>query len=156
MCFKRGPRKPRPAEYLRACHPAVALVLLASFGCGGPKLEFAEVSGKVTLNAKAMAGVVVRFYPLSDKKEQLPPASAFTDELGEYTLRHNSKEPGALVGPNKVVVSWPSRDVLAAGGRGNAPGPPIPLRYTVVMDSPITVEVKPGGPQVIDLPLVDD
>ena len=99
---------------------------------------------------------MVRFYPLSDKKEQLPPASAMTDDWGEFSLRRDGKEPGALIGPNKVVVSWPARDVVMAEGRSNAPGPPIPLRYTVAMDSPITVEVKPGGPQVIDLPLVDD
>ena len=137
----------------------MALVMVASLGCGGPKLDFAEVSGKVTLNAKPLAGVMVRFYPISDKKEQLPPASALTDEWGEFALVHDGKRAGKrLVGPTKVVVSRPSRDLLAAAGRANPadPGPVIPLRYTVVMDSPITVEVKPGGPQVIDLPLVDD
>ena len=61
---------------------------------------------------------------------------------------------GAVVGKNRVVVNYPMRE------RGNdleAPPPrpagAIPVRYTVAAKTPLEVEVKPGGPQVINLPL---
>jgi hypothetical protein len=133
---------------------AVTLLSMAPAGCGGPKHEFAEVTGKVTLDDQPLPGVMVRFYPLSDAAEQLPYATAMTDDAGVYRLTSQTGEPGALVGRNRVVVHWPSRDLLEAEGRR----PPtasqrIPLRYTVAADSPLEFEVKGGGPQTFDLPL---
>src|SRR5262249_28299799 len=131
----------------------VAVVLVAVCGCG-PKLEFAEVSGKVTLNKKPVAGVFVQFYPLSDAKEQLPSAIAKTDSQGNYTLTHDADKPGALVGLNRVVVYWPSRDLRGEGRDGKPlppPSPAIPVRYTVVTESKLEFEVKAGPPQIIDI-----
>jgi hypothetical protein len=136
---------------------AVAAVLFAVAGCG-PKLEFAEVSGKVTMNKKPLAGVFVQFYPLSDAKEQLPSAIAKTDADGNYTLTHDGGKPGALVGPNRVVVYWPSRDLRGQGRDGKPlppPSPAIPVRYTVVDESKLNFEVNAGPPQIIDIPLED-
>jgi len=136
----------------------LAPLILASAGCSGPKLEFAEVEGKVTLNKKPLAGVIVRFYPVSEGKEQLPYATGMTDEAGVYTLMHQDNKPGALVGKNHAVVYWPSRDLRGADREGNqapSPGPPIPLEYTVPSQTPFNVEVKPGESQTIDLPLKD-
>jgi hypothetical protein len=133
------------------------LVLLAVSGCGGPKLEFAEVDGRVTLYGKPLTGVMVRFYPIDGGREQLPSASALTDAGGVYNLRH-SDQPGALVGRSRAVVSWPSRDLLDAGRGGSArliPDPPIPLRYTVAGETPLIVDVKAGGRQTINLSLED-
>src|SRR5262249_33669429 len=59
-----------------------------SASCGGPHLEFAEVQGTVTLNNKPLAGALVRFYPISAGKEQLPYASGMTDAVGLYMLTH--------------------------------------------------------------------
>ena len=132
------------------------LGLLALAGCGGPKLEFAEVEGIVTLAAKPLCGVTVRFYPLSDGKEQLPYATGMTDATGTYRLTCEGGKAGALVGPNRVIVHWSSRDLReAASGNGPPPPPipPIPVRFTVVSDSPFTLEVRPGGRQIIDLDL---
>ena len=134
---------------------AVAGVLFALAGCG-PKLEFAEVSGKVTLNKKPVAGVFVQFYPLSDAKEQLPSAIAKTDAQGKYTLTHDGDKPGALVGPNRVVVYWPSRDLRGEDRDGKPlppPSPAIPVRYTVVTESKLDFEVKAGPPQTFDIRL---
>jgi hypothetical protein len=130
------------------------LLLIAPAGCGGPRLEYAEVAGKVTLDGQPLAGVLVRFYPLSDASEQLPYATGMTDEGGVYRLTAQTGESGALVGRHRVVVHWPSRDLLEAEGRR----PPaakqrIPLQYTVVSDSPLEFEVKAGEPQTIDLAL---
>src|SRR5262245_34539488 len=94
---------------------ASVVLMLALTGCNrAPTLEFAEVEGKVTLNGRPLHGVLVRFYPVSDSKEQLPYATGVTDATGYFTLRHGKDKPGALVGTNRVVVDWPSRDLRAA------------------------------------------
>jgi hypothetical protein len=127
-------------------------LLLAFFtGCGDSSHQFAEVEGTVTLNNKPLAGAIVRFYPVSEKKEQLPYSSAMTDDAGFYTLTHGNNRPGALVGHHRVVVTWPSRD-----RRGDKPAPTlqIPSQYTIVNDdNPLKFEVKPGERQTINLTL---
>jgi hypothetical protein len=133
--------------------PAI-VALLVSAGCGGPKLEFTEVTGKVTLDDQPLCGVLVRFYPLSESAEQLPYATGMTDAAGVYRLTARSGEAGALVGRHRVVVHWPSRDLLEAEGRRLPDANQrIPLPYTVVTQSPLEYEVKASGPQTIDLPL---
>jgi hypothetical protein len=127
-------------------------------GCGGSDYEVAKVEGKVTLNNKPLVGAMVRFYPMSDRKEQLPIATGFTDQTGNYTLACRNNQPGAIVGPNRAVVSWPSRDIRAAGRDGQplpAPSAEIPAHYTVANETPLTVEVKAGETNTIDLPLED-
>jgi hypothetical protein len=151
----RGKRKKSQCHFFLSTFAFLLLFALA--GCG-PKLEFAEVSGKVTLNKKPVAGVFVQFYPLSDAKEQLPSAIARTDAQGNYTLTHDGDKPGALVGPNRVVVFWPSRDLRGEGRDGKPlppPSPAIPVRYTVVTESTLDFEVKAGPPQTFDIRLQD-
>jgi hypothetical protein len=130
------------------------LLLLALTSCGTPPppLEFAEVEGKVVLNNRPVTGVMVRFYPISDKREQLPIASGITDAFGTFSLTHQGDKPGALVGPNRVVVQWPSRDIREAAGSG-PPSQAVPLRYTTLLDSPLSIEVKAGARQTVDLRL---
>jgi hypothetical protein len=100
---------------------------------------------------------MVRFYPLSDGANQLPYSTGLTDATGAYQLTFADNKAGALVGRSRVVVYWPPRD---RGSDGKPPppdpSPVIPLRYTSVLDSPLTVEVNGGGKQTIDLPLVED
>jgi hypothetical protein len=123
-------------------------------GCQKASHEFAEVEGKVTLKGKPLHGVLVRFFPLTEQLEQPPYATGLSDASGTYVLKHEGDKPGAVIGPNRVVVYWPSHDL-----RGKAPPPPpeleIPLRYRVATESPLTVEVKPGSRQTIDLTLED-
>ena len=103
-------------------------------------------------NQEPVAGMMVRFYPISDDKVQHPYATGMTNAAGEYTLARHPNQPGALMGKNRVVVYAPSRDM-----RGSAPEPSasIPIRYASATDSPLIVEVKAGGPNTIDLPLED-
>jgi hypothetical protein len=128
----------------------VGALLLPLASCGGPRHEFAEVEGKVTLGGAPLHGAVVRFYPVSEDREQPPFATGMTDADGTYTLSHGTGEPGALVGANRVVVYWPARDLR---GDGPPPSRPIPTRYASALDSPLTFEVKPGPRQTINLPL---
>jgi hypothetical protein len=136
---------------------ALALALAGMIGCGGPKIEYAEVEGKVTVNKKPVAGAIVRFYPIRPEKEQFPYSTGTTDGLGNYSLTHDGDKPGAVVGESKVVVSWASRDIRAAMG-SPAPTLTIPLKYTVVTESPLIVTVNPmkeGSRQTINLKLED-
>jgi hypothetical protein len=126
------------------------VVVLA--GCGGPNHEFTEVQGTVTLGGKPLPGVKVAFYPDSEDAE-MPYASGLTNENGIYTLARPDGKPGALVGRNVVVVMRPPRD-----RNPDAPPPPqgpaVPVVYSQAAETPLVVEVKAGGPQTIDLPLV--
>src|SRR5262249_49842706 len=134
---------------------AVALiVILASGGCGGPKMA-TEVGGTVTMGGKPLEGVVVTFYPVTDERDGLPVPKGTTDTAGHYTLTLPDGKPGAVIGQNRVVVNWPPRE------RSDTPGtqtkrpvqPFIPVRYTVASETPLIYEVKAGAAQVIDLTL---
>jgi hypothetical protein len=134
-----------------------AAILLACVGCGsGKEQKFAEVEGKVTLGGKPLAGVVVRFYPDTNDASQAPYSTGKTDALGHYELTSNTVAAGALVGRQRVVVSWPQpeRPANFNDPPPRAPGPPIPVQYTVAHLTPLLVIVKAGQRQPIDLPLL--
>jgi hypothetical protein len=150
----------REAEASRQVYArALPAILLTIVGCGRvPSLEFAEVEGKVTLNSQPLSGVMVRFYPVSQGREQLPPATGMTDAAGTFTLSHDDDKAGALVGPNRAVVFWPSRDLRSAARDGPPPSPPsrpIPIHYTVAGETPLLFEVMPGGRQTFKVQLED-
>ncbi len=128
------------------------MALGSAGGCSGPAYEFAPVKGKVTLEGEPLAGVVVKFYPVSESNTQLPIASGTTDESGAYELSAGEDKPGALVGPNIAVVRRPVRDRAAPKVRDV----PIPIKYTIVTESPLNFEVRPGPGQTIDLTLKND
>jgi hypothetical protein len=130
----------------RASLSLAATALLALSGCGGPKFDYAEVEGTVTLNNKPLSGVLVRFVPRSDGKEQLPSSSGTTDDAGRFKLTHHGSIPGALVGSHCAVVRRPNT-------RDEVKREPIPAHYSVVDESPLTVTVKAGPRQTIDLAL---
>jgi hypothetical protein len=132
-----------------------ALLLLGSAGCGSRKMVYAEVEGKVTLNKKPLSGVKVTFYPDSEGREQLPFATAMTDETGKYTLASPGGKSGALAGKHRVVVNWPPEERLPDGSRPPPRSPAIPVNYTVADATPLVVEVKEGDRQTINLELSD-
>src|SRR6516225_6806810 len=102
------------------------LALFAVAGCSNrPKL--AEVKGKVTLKGKPLSRILVEFIPDAANG---PRASSTTDENGQYTLVCDDKRPGAMVGPNRVVL----RDAAVYGDKflgrkmefaGTKGGPPV-------------------------------
>jgi hypothetical protein len=129
---------------------AAALVLVLA-GCGNPSSSLAEVSGTVKIDGKPLSGAVVTFYPIVPPGEPRQVFSrATTDAAGKYTLTSEDGKPGAVVGKHKVVVSWPVRS-----GHEVAKNPPpfaIPLRYTVVAETPLEKQVV-AGPNTIDVDL---
>jgi len=130
---------------------AMFVILALLSGCRGPTYEYANVEGKVTLNGKPLAGVIVNFYPVNESSNiQAPMASGTTDETGIYRLSIDGKQAGAVVGPNVAVVRWPVRDRAKPPP---VPDVPIPVKYSVVTESPLKFEVKSGSGQTINLAL---
>jgi hypothetical protein len=139
----------------RAARLPAAACLLAALGCGGQGGGVTEVQGKVTLNNAPLAGVVVTFYPDGELRDSPPYARGTSDASGQYKLVSADGRPGAVVGKHRVVVNWPPRERSDADAKAPPPpkGPPLPIKYTVATETPFLFEVKPGGPQTIDLPL---
>jgi hypothetical protein len=85
----------------------LGLLLLATAGCGKTS-SLVEVTGAVTMDGKPVPGVVVSFFPITEKgAERLPESRGTTDESGKYTLTCVTEKPGAYVGNHKVVITYP-------------------------------------------------
>ena len=125
-------------------------------GCSsGPRL--AEVKGTVRLNGKPLPKVMVEFVPDAPTGAR---STGTTDEHGQYTLVCDDQQPGAIVGPHRVLL----HDLAVFGDKvhgrkweqvGTKGGPPeiksrIPPRYESASSTPLKKEVKPE-PQTIDL-----
>jgi hypothetical protein len=107
-------------------------------GCEAPtdysELELLDVTGKVTLDDRPLAGVTVRF--------EGPPnrfADGVTDAQGAYRLMYDSNQPGCLPG-EKVVRILPGNvgegseggdegAIEGPDGRPLAPTTEIPTQY---------------------------
>lgn len=73
-------------------------------GCGsGDMPDLGEVSGKVTLDGKPLAGVIITFQPDAGGRA----SSAETDTEGNYELIYKYGVNGAKVGSNTVSFAWP-------------------------------------------------
>ena len=135
----------------------IALFSAAMIGCSGSsdRPELGQVHGKVTMDGKPAAGVMVSFQPADGR-----PSWGTTDEDGEYTLKYLD-QTGAKVGKNLVTISTPnSGDVpedCSKIDEGGTAADPIPPRYnTLATENPeMTVEVKPGD-NTFDFPLTSD
>ena len=121
-----------------------AMLLLAS-ACSGKPYELAPVSGKITLNGKALAKAWVHFAPVAAEGALNPGPTSHgqTDEAGMYTLHVKPGTDGAVVGKHKVFIS------LIVGGStdadaGNKKGVErIPARYNQA--TTLEFEVKADG-----------
>jgi len=74
-------------------------------GCGS---RIAPVSGRITLNGKALAKASVTFAPVASQGELEPgPSSAsITDADGRYTLKLIGRNgSGAMIGKHKVMIA---------------------------------------------------
>ncbi len=134
-----------------------AVFAAAILGCAGSSdmPDLGQVHGKVTMDGKPAAGVMVSFQP-----EDGRPSWGTTDENGEYTLKYLD-ESGAKVGKNLVTISTPGAgeapEDCSKSEEGAGAADPIPPRYnTLAVDNPeMTVEVKPGD-NTFDFPLTSD
>jgi hypothetical protein len=132
----------------RALVVLLVLVMLVMAGCSGlPGQNIAEVTGRVTLEGKPVAGVVLQFEPdesgVAPGKKARPVAFGQTDTDGRYrAFRTGNKQFGAAVGLSHVRITVPEGSAAK-----------VHPRY--MGDSTFWHEIGPGA-TVIDLELVAD
>jgi len=125
----------------------LGLALSLALGCSSQK--FAPVSGKVTLNGKALANATVSFQPIAPPKkmEAAPGSAGKTNENGEYTLKLTSGEKGAWVGKHQVRISALNPEIGEGDARPPRGGWPladkVPKQYNA--ETTLTFEVPAGG-----------
>jgi hypothetical protein len=136
---EEGPSARQPSRKAVGRFVVLGVVALAA-GCGG--LALTPVEGKVTLDGRPLAKVIVAFYPLAESGEaSAPSSSGMTDEMGSYRLTCKNGKEGAAVGRHRAIVC-PSPQARNPGGSPPPPPPTIPLPYTSVLDTPLQIEVK--------------
>ncbi len=114
----------------KLCHLSLALCFVSLIGCGSgsgfPKTY--PVTGKVTLNGKAIDGAMVTFQ-LAEGKEN---AIGTTDASGEFTLSMFQPSDGAIPGQYRVAIrKLPTSELIAPA---NTP-PPGQLASGEISDS---------------------
>ena len=123
----------------------LALTALVCVGCSAAK--FAPVSGKVTLNGKALPNATVTFQP--EGKEPGPGSIGTTDAEGKYVLKMATGEAaGAVVGKHKVSITAggdAGSDSSAPPTPGKAPNSPPPLPEEYNAKTKLTFDVPAGG-----------
>ncbi|HKD38024.1 MAG TPA: hypothetical protein VKB78_14525 [Pirellulales bacterium] len=123
-------------------------------GCGGGRElpPRAKVTGKVTLDGKALPTGMVTFVPDKARGTSGPPAVGGIDSTGHYELTtdRQSDGDGAVVGFHqvRVIANEPAKDAM----QSMTPSL-IPLRYNNEASSGLRFEVKAGQDNEIDLPL---
>jgi hypothetical protein len=128
---------------------------LVQAGCGDKGHQISPVSGRVTLDGKALGNAKVSFVPKADLK--LPYSIAKTDDDGKFTLRLGRGDGsqaagtgGAVVGLHRVMISPPSPETAgaAAGSKMTAARtPPSELVPGTIVNGQFIEEctVPPGG-----------
>jgi hypothetical protein len=128
-------------------------VLLASIGCGEAGPEVAEVQGVVRVRGKTYPQLAVRFMPDPTKGNDQPiNAYGITDQDGKFELTYShkgSEGKGAPVGWHRVTIEDTRRGAIPP----DQPLPPqiIPPAYYNLAKTPLSVEVKAGEVNSIDL-----
>jgi hypothetical protein len=121
----------------------ISLMFLAvmSAGCGPAPPPLTEVEGIVLLDGNPLAGVLVEFMPEDEDGRRLPFSQGETDGNGRFQLRCENNQPGAVIGPHKVLVRRlsvrPAPDAPAP-----PPGVPVPLQYQSALETPLSVDVR--------------
>jgi hypothetical protein len=154
-----GVTRRRPG--LTAAGLVIGATLLAAAGCGRSGPTLAAVEGTLRWRGKPVSLVQVIFVPDEDKGARGPRSTAVTDSNGRFQLSCDNGQPGAVVGPHRVVVFVSSHrtDTRAPKGaeRSAAPAPApeapsLPPEYMAAATTPLVREVRPGA-QTIDLDL---
>src|SRR5690242_6860714 len=80
---------------------------VAAGGCrrgSGPTWNLAPVKGTVTQAGRPLDGIEVTFWPDAESGTQGPRSSSFTDAAGQYELRTDVSERGAVIGRYRVCL----------------------------------------------------
>jgi hypothetical protein len=127
-------------------------LVAAGAGCNrGPTYEInPQVRGAVTMDGKPLANVIIQFVPAPTEQQphlQSPLSSGSTDEQGNFELRLDNGQRGAVIGKQKVVViagrsgrevnGEPAKPTTEAASKN----PPIPPQFTVASDTPFSLQV---------------
>jgi hypothetical protein len=145
----------------------VAAFAVGLAGCSKKRPNLVEVKGTLTLRGEPFPNVTLTFVPETEPGQFCPSSTGVTDVDGHYTLFCGAVgKQGALVGGHHVVVIDPESLEPPPGGpepreAEELPSPSVEkqksgvLRYSanymVPHKTPLHVEVKAPGPQVIDL-----
>jgi hypothetical protein len=140
--------------------------LASAAGCSrGP--QFADVEGVITVNGRPLSDAEVTFLPDPEVGTLGPTSSAYTDDKGHYQLMTHKGQSGAVVGTHRVCIrdlrTLPMPAIFDAEGNPQraAKSRPkvsrVPTAYNSSRETPLRgIEVKPGGPQVLDFPIGSD
>lgn len=138
----------------RACRLLLVLALgcLLHCGCGGRGYQLAPVSGRVTLDNKPLADVVVNFQPRQEGNATPGPGSfGKTDAEGRYWLRTIEEPPvdGAVVGKHIVTIRASLEKTLTTD---ESVAPPVILPQEATNGS-LSLVVPPEGSEQADFKL---
>lgn len=129
-------------KWLRRLAPVLTIFLAAGCGSDQPKLPTYPVSGQVTYNGKAAAGVKVFLFPTSAPTlPQVPNhPHGVTGPDGRFVISTYSEGDGAPEGGYQVLLHWPveSAEELEQSADDQLFG------WYTVAHSKLTAEVKPG------------
>jgi hypothetical protein len=155
-----------PASLSQCFGPLRVLLLVvlscALVGCSSSD-SLVPVHGLVVIDGEPVAGAIVTFYPVAGGVCSIDT----TDISGRFTLRTQDGRLGATPGVHKVAVVHP--DDLRQKPAGSTPelrtvayrmsenieltGEIVPLRYSSLSTSGVTVEVVPGKIEPVYLKL---
>ena len=131
------------------------LVCLACLliGCGGPgDVKLVTATGRVTIDGKPAADIMVRSVPLTQDETKLAPSSqGLSGEGGEFTLTTLKNEPGAIEGPHRVTLIDTLETRGAQGSRGGTRSRLHPKFSSDGIDVTVTegetIELEATGPK---------
>ncbi|MCA9089244.1 MAG: carboxypeptidase regulatory-like domain-containing protein [Planctomycetaceae bacterium] len=137
--------------FRQLCGFSLSLLLTVfATGCGSgvpsDRPDLATVTGTVTLDGQPLEGADVTFQP-----ESARPSVGTTDSSGKYELIYLNDVKGAVVGPNRVMITT-RRDGADDDPSSNVPER-LPKKYHA--ESTLSADVEAGS-NVFDFDLTSE
>lgn len=129
---------------------ALAMVAILVSGCEKSPAPTYPATGRATFEGEPVKGATITFVP-----EQGRPATAITDDDGEFEMSTFKPGDGAVAGRHTVtiILTNPGDEMIIAGRPSkNA----IPGKYTVPETTPFKVEVSPDKENRFELKMTKD
>lgn len=147
----------RLAAFALRKHGYIAVVIMASWGCGAakpPPAPGTAISGMVKLDEKPAIGAQLQFVP--EGQTQGFGASATADEQGRFVAKGGDGSTEVPFGEYRVIVRsfrLPEDPTIAARiPKPNGTPVKIPARYSDPIRTPLKVAISESG-GIIDLQL---
>ncbi len=113
-------------------------------------LKIAPVSGVVTINGKPAADIMVTFMPNVGPDTPAITSTATTGPDGKFTLTASNGQPGALVGPCKVLLADLNEE-RPPQGQPLTRKPRLTPKYMVLGPETLEVTVKEGSNDGVEI-----